>query len=149
MKGAGEGNGSAQRWKIQDALGTPGPHTTLLLQQREKDLETQREATLLFKVYSSLSLGLYIFLFWLHIFFQSISQVIWPLLCSALKKFYYRQQRWEGTWSQYSNFSFSLLNRPEDAIQQNRETGEKPSLNLERAKFNWNKFTLLLQSNRK
>lgn len=59
VKLAGEGNGSAQRWKIQDALKTPGRASYHPPPSAERGRTgDQREATLLFKLYSSLSLGL-------------------------------------------------------------------------------------------
>lgn len=119
--------------KIYDVLRTQreGLLANLLLQQimiwrlRDGATDYLKSATLF--IWGAF----YIFFFWLLIFFSSTLLVLQPLLCEDFflkkQKNYVSGNRAEKNLDHCILIFHSLfLNRPEDAIQQNRNVGENP-----------------------
>lgn len=128
LKVVGECKDSAGRyniWCLQDPTGGPPSQPP---PSADNDLETQRWGNWLFKVCNSFYLGGPFTLFLLTTYFllkyltSPTTVTMWRFF---KKKSVFRQQSWEESWSLHSHLSFSL-NRPEDAIQQNRKVGENP-----------------------
>lgn len=119
------------RWWTQDPLGRLHGQPP---SWADKHLDTQTEGTWWLKVYNSLSLGSLQFFFWLLIFpsIEYLTSHITVIIFRLEKKKIYTTGNKDGKYlDHYILTSHSLcLNRPKDAIQQNRETGEKPTLNL-------------------
>lgn len=120
------------RWWTQDPLGRLHGQTP---SWADEHLDTQTEGTWWLKVYNSLSLGRIFTVFLLTTYF-SIYRVPYQSYnryhIQIRKKKIYTTGNKDGKYlDHYILTSHSLcLNRPKDAIQQNRETGEKPILNL-------------------